>query len=397
MRLSPKGLPTDAPCGGGQETLPNRDRKEAMDTTEWSPLRQTLHARRDAMADVWYTAIAQTSFVPFSAADVRRHLVQLADQVIELLLAEPFERCRARAIGIALARLHYLQPEALGRTQEVLGRQIVEGLPANQIAALHPRLAALLGELAAGFFSQARDTILDEQEQVREALLTERRRAATELATARRRLAVSRDAERIRLAQELHDGPVQDLSGVGFQLEALSRALPDSPGRTYLATAQTTLQQVIRELRSICRELRPPAPCGLESAIRSHARRFQAAHPELRVQLDLTSDGPALPERVRLALFRIYQQTLNNVVQHAAARRVLIRFALDAEQAILEVQDDGCGFVVPDRWIELARRDHLGLLGAAERAEAIGGRLEVTSVPGEGTRVKVSLPVDGEQ
>ncbi len=224
--------------------------------------------------------------------------------------------------------------------------------------------------------------------------IAERKRAEAELAEVRRRLMESREAERLHLAQELHDGPVQDLYGISYQLAGLGDSLHDETGMAHLAAGQATLQQVIQTLRVICGELRPPTltPFGLERAIRSHAERFQTLHPELDVRLDLMPDEQALPERVRLGLFRIYQQMLSNVVRHAEARQVTIRFQLDGKQAVLEIQDDGRGFTVPTRWIELARRGHLGLIGAVERAEAVEGQLKITSAPGKGTLIRVSVP-----
>ncbi|MFQ6102426.1 MAG: sensor histidine kinase [Anaerolineae bacterium] len=237
------------------------------------------------------------------------------------------------------------------------------------------------------------------------ARLVEVQRARDELAEARRRLAESREAERLQLARELHDRPVQDLQGLRLRLGAITEEIDDDTSRMRLAALQGELLQVIGELRALCRELRPPAlaPFGLAAAIRSHAGRFQEAHPELEVQVDLMHDGQTLPERVRLALFRIYQEALSNVMRHAGAGCVLIRFYLDEERILLEISDDGCGFEVPDRWILLARRGCLGLLGAAERADSIGGRLEVESAPGKGTVVRVvaslpapQSPVDGQ-
>ena len=226
------------------------------------------------------------------------------------------------------------------------------------------------------------------------ARLAEVERTRDELAEARRQLAESREAERLRLARELHDGPVQDLHGLRFRLGTISEEMDDDVNLMRLATVQGELLRVIDELRAICQELRPPAlaPFGLEAAIRSHAGRFQEAHPELEVQVDLMHDGQTLPERVRLALFRIYQEAISNVAQHASASHVLIRFYLNEERVLLEISDDGCGFQVPERWILLARQGHLGLLGAAERADSIGGRLEVVSAPGRGTVVRVVAP-----
>lgn len=226
--------------------------------------------------------------------------------------------------------------------------------------------------------------------------IAERKRIAAELAETQQRLSESREAERLHLAQELHDGPVQDLYGVRFQIGELVEAPNDlAINRAGLADAQISIQSVIGTLRDICGELRPPAlvPFGLEVALRSHAAHFQKMHPDLTVTLDLSPDGLALPERVRLTLFRIYQQVLNNVVQHAHASAVLVRLVVDAEQIELTIHDDGCGFLVPPSWLELARQGHMGLLGVAERAESIAGQLEVLSAVGDGTVVRVVVPI----
>ena len=143
------------------------------------------------------------------------------------------------------------------------------------------------------------------------------------------------------------------------------------------------------------RELRPSslAPFGLEKAILEHAERFAQDHSELKVHLDLMPDGQTLPEWIRLALFRIYQVALTNAIRHSGASRVDIRFSFDDVQAVLAVEDNGRGFEVPERWITLARAGHLGLIGASERAEVVGGRLEVHSRPGEGTHLRVTVPL----
>jgi PAS domain S-box-containing protein len=144
-----------------------------MNAAKQAQLAQLLHPRRDAIADRWFEAVTRTSFAPFSAKEVRQRLRDLTDQVIKLLLTEPLEPCQAEEIGASLVRLRYTQPEALGRTQEVLAQQVVEGLPANQVAALQPRLTTLLARLAAGFCRQLRETILADQEQIRRAVTTE--------------------------------------------------------------------------------------------------------------------------------------------------------------------------------------------------------------------------------
>jgi len=229
--------------------------------------------------------------------------------------------------------------------------------------------------------------------------ITERKEMEAELAEVQRRLSDSLEAERLHMAQELHDGPIQDLYAISYRLTELAPVLPDEAGPEQMAAIQATLQQVLRTLRAISVELRPPAlaPFGLEKAIRSYVEEFQKAHPELDVQLDLMADGQALPEPARLALFRIHQQALNNVVHHAEASFVAIRLKLDTQQVTLEIQDNGHGFRLPPRRIMLVRQGHLGLAGIAERVESIGGRLDIVTAPGEGTLIRVVVPRSDEK
>jgi len=225
--------------------------------------------------------------------------------------------------------------------------------------------------------------------------ISQRKEMEGELAELQHRLMEGRETERLQLAQELHDGPLQDLYSIAYQMKELEGDVSGGTGQARLAGLLGSLQQVIQLIRTISGELRPPAlaPFGLEKAIRSHAERFQSAHPELAVRLELTPDDQTLPEPVRMALYRIYQQALSNVVRHAHARTVAVRFGLDDGQASLEVQDDGDGFKVPERWINFARQGHLGLVGSAERAEACGGQLSVVSAPGQGTLIRVRVPL----
>lgn len=229
--------------------------------------------------------------------------------------------------------------------------------------------------------------------------ITARKQAEAELDELQRKLLAHRERERMQLAQLLHDGPVQDLYGLAYQLHALappaSEHQPDSLANE-AQEMQETLQQVIHRLRTICRDLRPPslATFGLEKAIRSHAETFREIHPEIAIHFDLVPDGQTLSEDQRLGLFRIYQQALSNVARHAQASKVWIHFSLPPGYARLEVQDNGRGFSVPERWMDLARKDRMGLADAAERAEALDGRLQVISFPGRGAIVRVSVPLE---
>jgi signal transduction histidine kinase len=159
-----------------------------MDSAERDQLLQTLRGRCTVIADDWYQAVASTGAALLDTAEVRQRLVELTGQAIELLLTEPFDQSRARAIGAALAGLRPTRSEVLGRTQSVLGEQLVEGLSAEQAAALRSRLVALLGGLAAGFCDQTCEIILAEQGQSRRTLIADLKRAEEELKEHRSRL-----------------------------------------------------------------------------------------------------------------------------------------------------------------------------------------------------------------
>lgn len=204
----------------------------------------------------------------------------------------------------------------------------------------------------------------------------------------------SREKERLRVAQDLHDGPIQDLIALSFMLRDIRNGLTDDGESTRLEEAEKMLQEQIRGLRSFMQQLRPPVltPFGLEKAIRSHVEQFQASHPDLRFGLVLQPDGRALNEDTRLVLFRIYQEVMTNIVRHAKANEVEVRLSLDAEHVELQISDNGCGFDVPDSWIEMARKGHLGLVGVQERASAVNGFVDIISNPGKGTTVRVNVP-----
>jgi PAS domain S-box-containing protein len=231
--------------------------------------------------------------------------------------------------------------------------------------------------------------------------ITERKQMEAELAELQVRLIESLEAERLHLAQELHDGPIQDLYAISFQLRSIEDTIHQAfeNGHQVETNIVKKIQAVVDLLRAICGDLRPPslAPFGLEKAIRAHIDRIREENPKLEIQLDLMPDGNQLSERARLALFRIFQHAVSNVIRHSNATGLQIHFALDTEDVYLEIKDNGDGFELPARWIQLARKGHLGLVGTAERAEALGGKLKIISSPGKGTSVQVTVPLSRAQ
>ena len=223
--------------------------------------------------------------------------------------------------------------------------------------------------------------------------VTEQREAEKEVTELRNHLQSSVELERLRLAQELHDGPMQDLYGSSYRLDELLDTV-DVETRAALEDVNEEIEQTISELRAIAKELRPPAISnfGLEKAIRSYVEDFQDKHPNINLHLSLAQDRQLLPENMRLTLFRVFQQALANVLRHSQASEVRVRFSLDAEEARLEVSDNGSGFTVPPSWMGFVRQGHFGLAGAAERVNALGGILLVESRPQQSTTVTAVIP-----
>ncbi|HMD82833.1 MAG TPA: PAS domain-containing sensor histidine kinase, partial [Anaerolineales bacterium] len=223
--------------------------------------------------------------------------------------------------------------------------------------------------------------------------VTEQKRLQFEMEELNRRLQNSMELERLHLAQELHDNPMQVLYSANYRLEEL-RTKTDPEISEGLREVKDIIQGVLQDLRATAKELRPPTifSFGLENAIRSHAYDIQEKYPHLEIQLSLAHDQQSLPDNVRLALFRVLQQALANVVRHAEATQVRIHFSFDAEETHLEISDNGKGFIVPENWIEFVRQEHYGLAGAAERVNALGGVLKVESKPGNSTTVRVTIP-----
>ena len=224
----------------------------------------------------------------------------------------------------------------------------------------------------------------------------EEERLQTQARLAMRRMLTDQlEKERLRIARDLHDGPVQELVASTFGLQGAILDTPDPRIRESLQEIQMTLQRQVEALRNFAGEMRPAVlmKFGLARAIQDHLETFQQKHPELRVELATDPEEMPLPDDVRLVLFRIYQEALNNIVRHAEASQVNIRLSCGQEKAEVTIADDGKGFRVPKNWVDLASQGHLGLVGIQERAETAGGKVEIRSQVGKGTVVHVTVPV----
>ncbi len=200
--------------------------------------------------------------------------------------------------------------------------------------------------------------------------------------------------ERNRLAREIHDTLAQGLAATTLQLEsadALLGAGAPEPVRTPLRRALSLTQANLEEARRSLLDLRaaPLEDRPLAEALEVLVSRWEA-ETGVGASFEAVNGARPLPPRIEAALYRICQEALANVARHAGAERVTVRLVSTPEKVRLAVEDDGRGFDVSG-----IPADRHGILGMRERAERLGGRLELRSVPGGGTGVEATVPLEG--
>lgn len=209
-----------------------------------------------------------------------------------------------------------------------------------------------------------------------------------------RRLAEAQEQERQRIARELHDGVSQNIVALDLNLYSLQMLITDRLTREAektLTDAHIILSEITETIRNVVFDLRPAVldDFGLLAALKSHSDQF-SRRTGLHISVDGDDDMPRLPNFSEITLYRIAQEALTNVAKHANARLVSVRLHRNAAGLRLEIADDGIGFESAD-FDDPKRDGNWGMLNMRERAEAIGGKLFVTSARGSGTRVIVEI------
>jgi two-component system NarL family sensor kinase len=222
------------------------------------------------------------------------------------------------------------------------------------------------------------------------SLLLARREAAVQLLSAQRQRLVAEaltaeERERRQLAQELHDGPIQNLLAARHDLDVAAKADPSGAE----ARAHAAITATVAELRGAVSDLHPYLleQAGLAAAIAQNAR-LAAERAGLKLELDLAEGEPGPNDR---AVLRCTSELLANVARHARAARVSVMLRHEAEVDRVQVRDDGVGFD-PAAATATVRAGHIGLASLRERAEALGGALTLESAPGAGTVATVTIP-----
>jgi len=208
----------------------------------------------------------------------------------------------------------------------------------------------------------------------------------------------SLEAERERLYRDVHDGPAQVLANAIFEVEYLERIAERAPAevrqtlKTELSNLKGQFRGSLDSVRAMIYDLRPPelTELGLAEAMRNYASEWELrCGIKVASQLDLKDTGLSATDE--LAVYRIMQEALQNVHKHAHASAVGIAWSRANDNWVLHVTDDGMGFDL----VKAARhKKSVGLLSMRERAELIGGSLQIQSTPGKGTAVTLLLPVE---
>jgi signal transduction histidine kinase len=287
---------------------------------------------------------------------------------------------RLEGAGGAPATSHITVP--LAALEQRLGVMNLLTKPGQQVSADDMELLRAIGAQVSESVANAWLRIkLEEKETSRQMLLEF--------------LVSAQEEERSRLARELHDGAGQMLTSLLVRIKTLEKKAEAPSLRTGLASLLDVVAETIEQIRDLSYRLRPATleEFGLAVALDTLAHDLVR---EAGIAVECTADlGEAvLTPEAEVTLFRIAQEGLTNVVRHAHAECVLIELGVDGPFVLLRIEDDGCGFS-PYHNPAQRGQHHMGLISMQERAEIIGGKLEILSAPGQGTAVRVLIPLAG--
>lgn len=206
------------------------------------------------------------------------------------------------------------------------------------------------------------------------------------------------EEERGRIARDLHDGSNQLIAGTLYELQAARESIlgqREGVALEKLEKAKSLLRKIEAENRRIILGLRPPIldAQGLVPALKWYAETFYEEH-RIPCPVWISGQPVRLSADAETAIYRIVQESLNNVSAHAQARYVQIGLDFSSDKVCVAIEDDGVGF--DHEMVRTASLGKMGLIGMRERAQSIGGRIMVESSPGHGTRITLQVPLAGE-
>jgi len=219
-------------------------------------------------------------------------------------------------------------------------------------------------------------------------------RSERELQDLTTRLFDTIEEERRLMAVRLHDGMAQSLIALNLNFDSLAGRLraDDAEGKKLLEKMRTRLNDVTASTKMISKSLHPVMleELGLVDAIKAYVNKFIASD-ELVVEVEEIGFDKRLPSQLNLTLYRICQEALLNVVKHASAKKVTITLTKGYPDVIMIIWDDGRGFSLDTK---KTRLKGFGIAGMKERVRRLAGEFQIRSRPNEGTRIRVTLPLE---
>lgn len=255
-----------------------------------------------------------------------------------------------------------------------------------------------IGKLAAAFNRMTDSLIAQREEQERllvsrEALLLQLQERDALRDTLINKLMTAQEDERKRISRELHDETSQGITSLMVAMRVLADDADNEAQREALLASRDVAADILQGIREIAVDLRPPAldDLGVVSAMRKYVEKFRERH-NIIVELKVEDEKIQIPTEGAVALYRILQEGLNNIVKHSQATLCKIHLAIEENFIVLYLCDNGTG--ISPEIIEKARKENrLGLYGMQERAELMGGLFVIQGVAGKGTKLKVSIPL----
>ena len=228
------------------------------------------------------------------------------------------------------------------------------------------------------------------------------RRSEEELRLLSSQLLTAQETERRRIAGELHDGLGQTFSAIKFKLEEVRSGVGKGIGEAdvrYLGSTISLIQHAVEEVRRITMDLRPSTldDLGILATITWLSREFQKIYSTIKIEREINIDENDVPESLKIVIFRVLQETLNNAAKHSEADFVHLRLSKTDDSLELAVEDNGKGFKVEEALAVPSSERGFGLGSMRERTELSGGTFVIDSNKGKGTTVRASWPYKGHQ
>lgn len=308
------------------------------------------------------------------------------------VLGESLESTEARVLDTPSEDPELRQIAALHRCQQVISIPLGVGLEIYGVL--------LFGHPQAGFFDQPDRLELLEVSAQQAMIALQNARLYRELEQEKERISEIQEEARKKLARDLHDGPTQSISAIGMRVNFARRLLDRDPkaASDELYKIEELARRTTKEMRQMLFTLRPLVleSEGLVPAFKHLAEKVKETHDQKVVVQAEAGVADDLEVGKQGVLFFIAEEAVNNARKHAKADKIIIRLRRQKDTLLLEVKDNGVGFDVSEVESDYDKRGSLGMVNLRERAELVNGILKLESTPGEGTSVRVMVPLSIE-